>query len=206
MDRAQELSELAGATTERIKAAFPKADVGSRLTWAAWNLGGALAATGIVESLATEPGLDEIRRVLQVESYDVLEAAAVGLSASSAVSAIDLCAATAWTIQPGSPLHRGWEADLALVIAPKRKALLLPDHIRWVDSVSSSAEWRLVESCRNQARHRTFRRTIKLTVGAPRIPHDDFEVAGSMYPADDLVRQFAQDAERWFRQFCKIHE
>jgi hypothetical protein len=61
-----------------------------------------------------------------------------------------------------------------------------------------------MSDCRDQATHRTFKRAIKLTVGSSRIPHDEFEVGASMYPADDLVRRFARDAESWFRQFCAL--
>jgi hypothetical protein len=46
----------------------------------------------MIEKLATLDGLAELQRVLRVEAYDVLEAAAVGLASRSAVSATDLCA------------------------------------------------------------------------------------------------------------------
>jgi hypothetical protein len=204
MDKAQEFLNLAGETEGKIKATWPKSEAGPRLFWAAVKLGGALAALGMIDKLATQEGLAELQRVLQVEAYDVLEAAAVGLASRSAVSATDLCAAAAWCTRPNSKRQNGQEADFEWVAVPKRRSQLLPDHAQWVDTIVKSDEWRLMSDCRDQATHRTFRRAIKLTVGSARIPHDEFEVGASMYPADDLVRQFARDAESWFRQFCAL--
>jgi hypothetical protein len=160
---------LPGKPKERQKARWPS-EAGPRLFWAAVNLGGALAAVGMIDKLATEEGLAELQRVLQVEAYDVLEAAAVGLASRSAVSATDLCAAAAWCTGPNSKRQNGQEADFEWVAVPKRRSQLLPDHAQWVDTIAKSDEWRLMSDCRHQATHRTFRWAIKLTVGSARIP------------------------------------
>jgi hypothetical protein len=160
MEKAQEFLNLAGETEGKTKARWPS-EAGPRLFWAAVNLGGSLVAVGMIDKLATQEGLAELQRVLQVEAYDVLEAAAVGLASRSAVSATDLCAAAAWCTGPNSKRQNGQEADFEWVAVPKRRSQLLPDHAQWVDTIVKSDEWRLMSDCRDQATHRTFRRPIK---------------------------------------------
>ena len=204
MALAQELLNLAGEAGTQIQAVWPDSQADRRLFWTAVNLGGALAAVGMIDKLETVDGLAELRAVLQVEPFDVLEAAAVGLAARSAVSAMDLCAAAAWRIKPAIELPNAREAHLAWLAKPKQRSQLLPDHEQWVDAVTGSDEWSLMLACRHQATHGTFRRMVQMSSGASRLPYDEFEVDGVMYPADDLVRRFAQNAESWFRQFCAI--
>jgi hypothetical protein len=204
MDKAQGFLELAAAAERKIRKAWPASEAGRRLFWAAMNLGGVQVAVGMIEQLATVQGLRRLQETVRVEPYDVLEAAAVGLAARSAVSAMDLCAAAAWSVRPATPIAHGQEPDLKSLAPAKNRAELLPGHAQWVEDVATSREWRLMSESRNQATHRTFKRTVIVSLGSERIPHDEFIVSDVAYPADDLVRQFAHNAESWFRQFCAI--
>jgi len=169
------------------------------LFWAAMNLGGVFVAVAMIDRLRTEDGLAQLRDALSVEPYDVLEAIAVGLAARSAVSAVDLCASAAWRFRhQGQSDRNGKEKTLKWVRCGTRLYRLAPLHAAWVRQVDDSLDWQLLEPCRHQAVHRTFRRTVK----TPRRP-SDFEVEGSKYAVDELLRCAAQ-SEKWFRDFCQI--
>lgn len=202
MDAASEFLSIATSTARAISDSSPEANPGSRLFWAAVNLAGTLTAVALIDLLATRPGLDRLREVLGVESHDVLEAMAVGIAARGAVSAMDLCAATAWRIQPGTRRGDEWEPDLACVAG--KSDSLHPNHRTWVEAVTGSTDWRLLSDCRDRATHRTFRRDVMLAAGGANLPYDAFEIAGTPYPADVLVRRFAQRGEEWFRDFCRM--
>ncbi len=204
MDKAQELFDLAGKAEARITAQYPTSGAGPRLGWAAFNLGGVLAAVSMIDKLANSRGLGELRAALGIDSYDVIEAAAVGLAARGAVSAMDLCAAAAWTTKGGAARKGVLEADMGWVADADRIKQLHPEHKAWVKSVMQTPEWKLVLACRHQATHRMFGRRIPIKLGQHRLPVAEFEVAGAMHPADTLVRQFAQNSESWFRQFCAL--
>jgi hypothetical protein len=202
VDVAQTFVRLGSETAGRLRLAWPGSDPGSRLFWAAANVGYTVMASALIDRIATVSGLAEVQAMLRVESFDILEAAAVSLAAHSAVSAVDLCSAAAWiAVQPARP--GGKEADLKWVADPDQLDLLYPGHAAWVRQICSSADWQQLWQCRSQATHRTFKRTVVAST-TTHMPYDDVQVGTVKVPADRLVHRSEQCAESWFRAFCAV--
>lgn len=196
----QQLTKLATETEARLKGLRPTAPITSTLAWAAWNVGAALAAANLAGKINSEEGHADAASLLGIESIDVLEVASVGLAARSAVTTVDLCAATAWRFEPGHPGMKQREADFA-DIQPHLAQLARP-HADWARAVSSSPHWQVALTCRNQLVHRTTRRHLAVIVGVGASRVASYDVDGTMIPVDVLARSLAVNAEEWFKDFC----
>ena len=203
----QELVSAAGAASSSLEA-HCSPELGRRvsplISWAAFHLGATSAAEAIISGLASPAGWADLRRALNADSYDVVEAQAFVIASSSVTTAVDLCSAALYRLAGGTP-PVGREFDLGewRRRGGRHRNHVPPALLRWLEEMLSSSDQSLLENARHQSIHRTTARNIKLTVGTERLPATEFIVNGEAYPVDELVPRLASHGERSFDAFCE---
>jgi hypothetical protein len=90
-----------------------------------------------------------VQALLSVKPILVLEAIALKLTARSPEAAMDLCAASAWRFQGNSMRKDEMEASLSWLSCPKRLHQLEPCFASWIEKLSTSEDWQIMERCRH---------------------------------------------------------
>jgi hypothetical protein len=175
----------------------------SLMTWAAMNLGTAQLGRGLMDRIATSEGVEEVRRLLGDQLFQVLEVSAFSTSARSVVTALDLCAAALYRMS-GLPARKGGkEADVSYWTAQRITASQLePEQKTWLTSLQTSCEWQFLEPVRHGVTHRYFRTSVYLSTGGVGPIINDVWIDGTTYSMDGLVRRFFLFGEDQFRSFC----
>ena len=201
----QDFINQAGAAASRIgrlPAPLPQ-QVGPLITWAAFHLGGGFAAEAAVHQLQDPVGWRELSTLLNVDSFDSLQATAFTLAATSTATALDLCSSAVFRLAGGT-LRPNREFDLGEWRNANKTAGVTPPPAlgRWVSSVLKSQGWGHLEAARHQMVHRTTGRLIFLTVGSHRLPSSLYNVGTASHPVDTAVRSFVSFGRRRFDTFC----
>jgi hypothetical protein len=139
--------------------------------WAAFNLGSARVADGMVTWLHERNGYDEMCARLADEQFDVIAITALMSSARSVATAIDLCAAALYRIGGGTP-RRHPEADVgtwdhrtevaALTLAPSLSG--------WIAGIRGDHSWAVLQECRDLVTHRTMPQHVTINLALPGPP------------------------------------
>lgn len=201
----QDFINKAGVAANRIERlpAPPSQQVGPLITWAAFHLGGGFAAEAAVEQLQDPAGWKSLATILNVDSFDSLEAITFTLAATSTATALDLCSSAVFRLAGGT-LRPNREFDLGSWRDAKKTAGLAPPTAlgRWVRNVLKSQGWSQLEAARHQMVHRTTGRLIFLTAGSHRLPSSLYRVGTASHPVDTTVQSFVSFGRRRFDTFC----
>ena len=191
--------DLANKVAQSISTHFPDiADqVNPLFSAAAFNLGGARVAHGLVAWKAQDGGYLEIQQKLADEQFDVLEIAALDACLRSVMTTLDLCAAALYRIGGATP-KPGWEQSVAGWTSPPN---LRPDLKAWVDALRPSNDRKELRKRRNEATHRT-RNGATTFIGGAKDGVVEVEYDGSYQAAQPLTGSLARYGRDQFKDLC----
>jgi hypothetical protein len=168
------------------------ANVSPLVAWAAHHLGGGLASLSIIEGMRTADGWHQLAESLGIGDFDTLEALAVTISATSTISALDLCSAAAFRLGGGTSPRADEEADLGTWKKERNlKGIHLGDALReWIRRTLAAGTYGVLETARNQVVHRATPRSVRVIVGEHRQPTSTYRIGEEELPADEAVETF----------------
>ena len=160
--------------------------LGPLLLWAAWA----------VEGLYYLDDLDGVQvdypNDVNGHHADVVDIAHVRWATSSAVTALDLCAAILGRLCCGwsKPIEmdlRGFDPSINLKEATKARAPLAPFAIAWLDAVLADQRYKAVQGARNPLTHAWMNRNLQRGANNGHASRTTFKVkaTGTLYGARD---------------------
>lgn len=196
-------SALLGEIEASLKALAGKraGEVGHHLLWIRFQLASARIGWSLLERGSPDGIWDE--------PPEHVEVAAGNLVFRSAVTALDLLAATTLRLRGGGPLANGREADVGWWI-PKRVESLrqkYPHIADWVEGIQRSDDFLLLSECRDVMTHRRFQRRIR--IGGEEVRGLDLDVQGELHDLRELMLtsiRFSCEQVRLFRQALRREE
>lgn len=198
--------EMANNVANRLDQFSGETQAASHLiATAAFQIGFVRLAVGMAVWSFEPDGLEEMKRRLAREQFDVLQLAPIDYASRTALTCLDLCAAAAYRLRKfgaDRSLSNGHESDLERLRQAVRdhRVELHPHEERWRSTLMGSDDLRILRLTRAAVTHRSI--GSHAWVGSD-APTTKIQIDGALYDGASLTSRFAQLAENQYEAFAR---